>query len=83
MIRITTDDGKLRYEDITEGAAFYLDQIITMPGAENIILSEEPILNGSKRECGTHLTITDEAWEAVQQAVEESAEASAIIDRFN
>ena len=74
MIRISTDSDKLHYEDITEAEDIYLGQVISIYGAENVILSEEPILNGSKRECGTHMTITDEAWEAVQQAVKGSAE---------
>ena len=74
MIRISTASGKLNYEDITEAEDIYLGQVISIYGAENVILSEEPILNGSKRECGTHMTITDEAWEAVQEAVKGSAE---------
>ena len=74
MIRISTANGKLNYETITEAEDIYLGQVISIDGAENVVLSEEPILNGSKRECGTHMTITDAAWEAVQQAVKESAE---------
>ena len=74
MIRISTANGKLNYETITEAEETYLGQVISIDGAENAVLSEEPILNGSKRECGTHMTITDEAWEAVQQAVKWSAE---------
>ena len=74
MIRISTANGKLNYETITESEDIYLGQVISIDGAENVVLSEEPILNGSKRECGTHMTITDAAWEAVQQAVKESAE---------
>ena len=67
MIRISTANGKLNYETVTEAEENYLGQIIAISGSENIILSEDPILNGSKRECGTHFTITDEAWEAVQE----------------
>lgn len=74
MIRISTANGKLNYETITEAEDSYLGQVISIDGAEDVVLSEEPILNGSKRECGTHMTITDAAWEAVQQAVKESAE---------
>ena len=74
MIRISTANGKLNYETITEAEDFYLGQVISIAGEESVILSEEPILNGSKRECGTHMTITDTAWDAVQQAVKESAE---------
>lgn len=73
MIRISTANGKLNYETITEAEETYLSQIISITGAESVVRSEEPILNGSKRECGTHMTITDEAWEAVQEAVKESA----------
>ena len=69
MIRISTTNGKVNYETITEAEETYLRQIISIDGTENVVLSEEPILDGSKRECGTHMTITDEAWEAVQQAV--------------
>ena len=74
MIRISTANGKLSYETITEAEDIYLGQVISTDGAESVVLSEEPILNGSKRECGTHMTITDQAWEAVQEAVKESAE---------
>ena len=74
MNRISTANGQLNYDTITEAEETYLGQVISLDGAENVILSEEPILNGSKRECGTHMTITDEAWEAVQDAVKESAE---------
>ena len=74
MIRISTANGKLNYETITEAEETYLSQVISIAGEESVILSEEPILNGSKRECGTHMTITDQAWEAVQEAVKESAE---------
>lgn len=74
MIRISTANGKLNYETITESEDIYLGQVISIDGAESVVLSEEPILNGSKRECGTHMTITDQAWEAVQEAVKESAE---------
>ena len=74
MIRISTANGKLHYEDITEAEDIYLGQVISIDGAENVVLSEEPILNGSKRECGTHMTIVDAAWEAVQEAVKGSAE---------
>ena len=74
MIRISTANGKLNYEDITEAEDIYLGQVISIDGAENVVLSEEPILNGSKRECGTHMTIVDAAWEAVHEAVKESAE---------
>ena len=74
MIRISTANGKLNYETITEAEDIYLGQVISIDGAENVVLSEEPILNGSKRECGTHMTITDEAWDAVQEAVKGSAE---------
>ena len=74
MIRISTANGKLHYEDITEAEDIYLGQVISIDGAENVVLSEEPIVNGSKRECGTHMTIADAAWKAVQQAVKESAE---------
>ena len=74
MIRISTANGKLTYDTITEAEETYLGQVISLDGAENVILSEEPILNGSGRECGTHMTITNEAWEAVQDAVKESAE---------
>ena len=74
MIRISTANGKLNYETITESEDIYLGQVISIDGAESVVLSEEPILNGSKRECGTHMTITDEAWEAVQEAVKGSAE---------
>ena len=74
MIRISTANGKLHYEDITEAEDIYLGQVISIDGAENVVLSEEPIVNGSKRECGTHMTIADQAWEAVQEAVKESAE---------
>ena len=76
MIRISTANGKLNYETITEAEETYLDQVISLDGAENVVLSEEPILNGSKRECGTHMTITDEAWEAVQDAVKAAEEYS-------
>ena len=74
MIRISTASGKLNYDEITEAEETYLGQVISIDGAESVVLSEEPILNGSKRECGTHMTITDEAWEAVQEAVKGSAE---------
>ena len=74
MIRISTASGKLNYDEITEAEETYLGQVISIDGAENVILSEEPILNGSKRECGTHMTIADAAWEAVQEAVKGSAE---------
>ena len=74
MIRISTANGKLNYETITEAEETYLSQVISIAGEESVILSEEPILNGSKRECGTHMTITDQAWEAVQEAVKGSAE---------
>ena len=74
MIRISIANGKLNYETITEAEETYLGQVISIDGEESVVLSEEPILNGSKRECGTHMTITDEAWEAVQEAVKESAE---------
>lgn len=74
MIRISTASGKLNYETITEAEETYLGQVIGIAGEESVILSEEPILNGSKRECGTHMTITDAAWEAVQEAVKGSAE---------
>ena len=74
MIRISTASGKLNYETITEAEETYLGQVISIDGAENVVLSEEPILNGSKRECGTHMTITDEALDAVQEAVKGSAE---------
>lgn len=74
MIRISTASDKLHYEDITEAEEAYLSQVISIAGEESVVLSEEPILNGSKRECGTHMTITDEAWDAVQEAVKGSAE---------
>ena len=74
MIRISTANGKLNYETITEAEDIYLGQVISIDGAENVVLSEEPILNGSKREYGTHMTIADAAWEAVQEAVKGSAE---------
>ena len=74
MIRISTANGKLHYETITEAEDIYLGQVISIAGEESVILSEEPIFNGSKRECGTHMTITDAAWDAVQEAVKGSAE---------
>ena len=74
MIRISSASGELNHGAITEAEETYLGQVIGIDGAENVVLSEEPILNGSKRECGTHMTITDEAWEAVQEAVKWSAE---------
>ena len=74
MTRISTANGKLNYETITEAEDIYLGQVISIAGEESVILSEEPILNGSKRECGTHMTITDEAWDAVQEAAKGSAE---------
>ena len=74
MIRISTASGMLLYDYIIEAEGTYLGQVIGIDGAENVVLSEEPILNGSKRECGIHMSITDEAWEAVQEAVKWSAE---------
>ena len=74
MIRLSTASDKHHYETITEAENIYLGQVISIDGAENVVLSEEPILNGSTRECGTHMTSAHAAWEAVQEAVKGSAE---------
>lgn len=64
---ITTSTITQRW--ISEDEAAILAHIIDIDGEDAVILSREDARNGSGRIVGEHLTITDEAWQAVRDAL--------------
>ena len=70
--RIST--STIQDHDLTEAEAEYLGQVIALDGEDEVIISREDIRNGSGRVCGEHLTITDDAWECIGDAIAAAAE---------
>jgi hypothetical protein len=59
-----------RYFDEQPGLELhYLNEIVALDG-ESVILDREPLHNASGREVGEEVTVSDETWELIQQAVE-------------
>ena len=69
---ISTED--LEMERLDAGQEVYLDQIIALDGRDAVVLDEQPVRNGSGRIVGSHMMITREAWEAVQEAIAAAAD---------
>ena len=69
ITRISTTDGAIVDHYVTDDEMVHLLQIIDLDGRESVVESESDILNGSGRECGTHLVVDPEAWAFVQESL--------------
>lgn len=59
-----------------DAVGVYLDQLIGLDGESAVILSREPIRNGSGRLVGELVTVTRDAAEVIRDAIAADAEAS-------
>lgn len=50
--------------------AVLLDQVVDIDGEDAVIVSREPVRNGSGRVVGERLTVTDDAWNFVLESLD-------------